>query len=271
MNRRRLSLQLTPLLDLLLIVIFAQHMEVLQGARMAEAEVQSQKASIVAELQQMQIAFEAHKAELEMSVAARQSATEQERQELHDRLESIRDQQQQAASAMADALRLPAELLEQVARLRADGKSDDAQRLQEASDRMGQLLKSRGREFLQFVIRFDEMQKHVSVWEIHLQDNGQALFTDGQQSHTISYETTDELSARVFQASKSLSEPRILVLLLLTYGDAQAGARRRAVDTMPILIEKLRRDAGNTRWYDFALMGYRPDGPIFQSGAAESP
>jgi hypothetical protein len=40
---------------------------------------------------------------------------------------------------------------------------------------------------------------------------------------------------------------------------------------MPLLIEKLRRDAGNTRWFDFSLMGFRPAGPLFSqsSGATE--
>lgn len=271
MSYRRLSLQLTPLLDLLLIVIFAQHMEVLQGARSADAEIQAERSAIETEKQRMVAVFEERKTQLEATHSDQKSANDRLREEYDNRFQSILNQHQQAASAMAAALNLPGELLEQVAKLRSENNPADAQRLEEASQRIAELLKSRGNEFLQLVVRYDEMQKHVSIWEIHLQDNGQALFTDGQQTHTISFETTDELSMRIYEASKTLTEPKILVLLLLTYGDAQAGHRRRATDTMPELVEKLRRDAGSTHWYDFALMGYRPAGPIFRNNAAATP
>ncbi|MFN9973032.1 MAG: hypothetical protein ACK58T_24410, partial [Phycisphaerae bacterium] len=58
-------------------------------------------------------------------------------------------------------------------------------------------------------------------------------------------------------------EPRTLVLIALTYGDTQAGQRRRATDAMPELIRMLRKDSGDIRWYDFSLMGYRPQGGLF--------
>jgi hypothetical protein len=33
---------------------------------------------------------------------------------------------------------------------------------------------------------------------------------------------------------------------------------------MQPLIEQLRKDAGNTRWFDFSLMGFRPQGPLLK-------
>ena len=43
---RRMTFQLTPLLDLLLIVIFAQYMEVQQKAESAQTEVEQQKTEL---------------------------------------------------------------------------------------------------------------------------------------------------------------------------------------------------------------------------------
>jgi hypothetical protein len=79
----------------------------------------------------------------------------------------------------------------------------------------------------------------------------------------LSFGTVEEFVSRAFEVSKAFTEPKPLVIILLTHGDTQAGQRRRAVDGMPLLVAKLRRDAGNTRWFDFSLMGFRPAGPLF--------
>ncbi len=270
MERRRIALQLTPLLDLLLIVIFAQHMEVIQDAQSAQQKVAAERMEIESEKDRLLQDHQQQKLRLESEYAELKSATEVTRKEYDLRFQSILDQQQKAGSALADALQLPGELIEQLSRLRADGQEADAARLQSASQRLRQILKSRGTEFLEFMVRFDEMQKHVSVWEVHLQANGKVLFTDGEQTHMVSFETESDFSSRLFEASKSFSAPRTLVLVLLTYGDAQAGVRRTATEGMPRLITLLRQDAANTRWFDFSLMGFRPQGPIFNQKSPAS-
>lgn len=263
-TRRRLALQLTPLLDLLLIVIFAQYMEVQQRAQSAEDELKARKD---------QLSERERNLEAEIAQRRQQLTSENDRlrTEYADRFESILDQQQRAGTTLAEALNLPGELVEQLAKLRSSGNTADAERLEQAAARVQSLMDSRGREFLQFVTRVDEMQKHVSVWEIHIRDNGQALLTDGQQQSIVGFSTSEEFASRLFESSKQLSEPRILVLVLLTYGDTQAGLRRRATDAMPDLIERLRKDAGMTRWYDFSLMGYRPQGPVFSTPSPTVP
>ena len=116
---------------------------------------------------------------------------------------------------------------------------------------------------LQFILRYDEMQKHVSVWEIHLQDNGQAVFSDGDEVQMVSFRSVEEFVSRAFLSSKAFTEPKPLVIILLTHGDTQAGLRRHATDAMPLLVRQLRQDSGNTRWFDFSVMGFRPAGPLF--------
>lgn len=259
-SRKRLTLQLTPLLDLLLIVIFAQYMEVQQNVRSAESELGVQRQQIAAERQQLADQAAAERSVQNAELSAQKSDLEQQREEYARRFQSILDQHQQAASVLADALQLPGQLMEQLAKLRSGGAAEDADRLEAAASRVRELLKSRGEQFMQVVIRFDEMQKHVSVWEIHLQENGQAVVSDGDQSQTISFESAEGFQTRVFEASKTFGDPRTLVLVMLTHGDTQAGLRRKATDAMPSLIEQLRKDAGNTRWYDFSLLGYRPQG-----------
>ena len=263
-ERRRLTFQLTPLLDLLLIVIFAQYMEVRQNAQSAEREIQQQELEVQQKEEELIARFNIRKKELEQGYADQVKGVDSLREEYDKRFQDILDQQQHAGSALAEALQLPGELVEQLTRLRSNGSTTDADKLQAAATRLRQAMEARGTEFIQYALRFDEMQKRVSVWEIHLEDNGQATITDGDQSQAIGFETESEFVSRTFEASKSFSDPKTLVLLFLSYGDTQAGYRRRATNAMPALIEQLRQDSGNTRWFDFSLLGFRPQGPVFR-------
>jgi len=259
--KRRITFQLTPLLDLLLIVIFAQYMEVQQTAESAEDDLAKQKTELVEQ-------FEARKSELEQKFAAANSDVTATRERYSEHYQSILQQHQQAGSALAEALNLPGTMLEQILRIRTDGNAADTENVQAAVQRMKQLLQTRGAEMLQFILKYDEMQKHVSVWELYLQDNGQAAFSDGEHQQVVSFATQKEFVSRAFEASKAFTEPRPLVIILLSYGDTQAGQLRRATDGMPELVQQLRQDSGNTRWFDFSLMGFRPTGPLFDDDAA---
>ncbi|MDG1893606.1 MAG: hypothetical protein P8J37_01730 [Fuerstiella sp.] len=257
---RRMTFQLTPLLDLLLIVIFAQYMEVQQKAESAQSEVEQQKAELDKQ-------YNLRWNELERQHAAESGDVTALRERYSAHYENMVKQHQQAGTVLAAAFNLPGRLMEEVLRLKTNGDVTDGRNLENAVKRIEELLPTRGAEMLRFILRYDEMQKHVSVWELHLRDNGQGVFSDGEQSQVLSFGTVEEFVSRAFEVSKAFTEPKPLVIILLTHGDTQAGQRRRAVDGMPLLIEKLRRDAGNTRWFDFSLMGFRPAGPLFNQSS----
>ena len=260
MARRRLTFQLTPLLDLLLIVIFAQYMEVRHTTNTARAELDQQRSALTEE-------FHQRRDELEARYSSQTGQLSATRERYSENYKSILKQHQQAGSALAKALNLPGAVMEQVLKLRTDGQGKDAEKLQTAAEQLSQLMPSRGEELFRFLLRYDEMEKHVSIWELHLQDNGQARFSDGERQRVIGFASVEEFVQRALEASKAFAEPRPLVIILLSYGDTQAGLRRRATDAMPLLVEQLRRDAGNTRWFDYSLMGFRPDGALFSPAA----
>ena len=268
MTARRLTFQLTPLLDLLLIVIFAQYMEVQQKAESAQLEIQEQKQQLAEQLdtqrEDLQKELAEQKAKLESQYAANQEDLTTTRKRYSEHYESILKQHQQAGTAIAEALNLPGSLIEQIVKLRESGSPDEADNLQAAVVRMQEMLKSRGAEMMEFILRYDEMQKHVSVWELYVQDNGQAVFSDGEHVQLVSYEGIEEFVSRSFEVSKGFTEPKPLVIILLSYGSPHAVQRQRATNGMPLLIERLRRDSGNTRWFDFSLMGYQAAGPVLE-------
>ena len=151
-TRRRLSLQLTPLLDLLLIVIFAQYMEVQQNTQASQRDLAQQRAELA-------------------------SASEQYQQ----RLASLQTVQDQAGDRLAAALDLPGSVLNQVTRWRQSEQPEDAERLRQAGARIQQQLAARGAELCGFVIRDDAMRKHVSFWELYCARKGPDGVGEGQQ------------------------------------------------------------------------------------------
>lgn len=254
-QKRRLAMQLTPLLDLLLIVMFSQYIE----NRHRTVAIQD---SITVREQ----ALDTRRQELENEVSEQKKSLQELAETYDDRFQSIISQHHQVGSILAESMNLPGNVMAEVLKLRTSGSPEDAERLQGATQRLQQLMQARGEEVFRFMLRVDEMQKHVTIWEIYVQENGQALITDSEQSFVTNFFASEaELASRLFELSKSFSEPKTLVIVLLTWGDAQAVARFRATDAMPPLMEQLRRDAGGTRWYDFSIVGYRAQGALFNS------
>ena len=253
LSKRRLTMQLTPLLDLLLIVMFSQYIE-------------NRNRSVAA-----QETLTAREKALEQEFAEKEASLAELGKAYDEKFRSIINQNHQVGSVLAESLNLPGNVMAEVLKLRTSGSADDAERLQDATQRLQTLMQARGEEIFKFMLQVDEMQKHVTVWEIHVQENGQAFITDSQQSFATDFSSDADLAARLFEFSKSFSEPKTLIVVLLTWSDAQAVARRRATDAMPLLMEQLRRDAGGTRWYDFSIVGYRAQGSLFNAAKPQTP
>lgn len=258
--RKQLTFQLTPLLDLLLIVIFAQYMEVQQTAESGESLIQAQQS-------ELENSYQQRRQQLESAHAADMNSLEASRARYAKQVQDIVDQHRRVGATLAETFNMPARMMEEALRLKTAGQTGDAKRMEMAVSRLKELLESRQSELLRFMIRYDEMQKHVSVWELHLLDSGQGLFTDGTLTRRLSFESPEEFATMCFEASKAFEEPRPLTLILMTYADTQAGFRRSAIDGLPIAVQRLRDGAGGTRWYDYSLMGFRPDGPLINSGS----
>lgn len=244
MTRRRLSLQLTPLLDLLLIVMFSQYIENRSRSAQAAEELRLEKAAVQEEL-------------------TRERAQLEDLRRNHEtQYRSLLQQHQNIGTLLNQTLDLPATALAEVLKLRNDNRPADADRLQQALTTLRSQLDQNPDALFRFFIRFDEMQKHVSLWEIHLQQNGKCRLQDGQQSLEVEFSSETELAEKLFEASKSLEDPHSLVLLLVTWGDAQLGAQQKTRRAVTLLRDLLKRDSENRQIYDYVVLGFRPTGPV---------
>jgi len=263
-SRRRLTLQLTPLLDLLLIIMFSQYMENKEKTLAVEEQLSAQQTAVESELARRKLA-------IEHQFAEDRKTLEELRQVYEERFRGLANQHTQIGALLADSLNLPEAALNEILRLRSANSPGDAERLIAATQSLQELMHARGDEVFRFLTQIDQMQKHVTIWEVHVQDNGQVLISDTEQSFTTDFSTEAEFSSRLFEASKSFAAPRTLVIILLSWGDAQGGSRQRATNGMPLLTEQLRRDAAGTRWYDFSILGFRAKGPITKPAGPQQP
>lgn len=271
LSRRRLTLQLTPLLDLLLIVMFIQYIENRNRSVAAEESFSSQRAELESLRSQLQLEAEERQATLEEQFAKQRQTVDELRRVYDDRFRSIIDQHHQIGTLLAETLNLPGATMAEILKLRTSGTPEDAQRLTDATEHLRELMNARGEEVFRFLVKVDEMQKHVSIWEVHVQDNGQAMISDGEQLFVSDFGSEADFSVRMFEASKSFADPKTQVIILLTWGDAQGGARRKAIDGMPLLTDQLRRDSAGIRWYDFSIVGFRVEGPILSPLKRQQP
>jgi hypothetical protein len=197
MHRRRLTFQLTPLLDLLLIVIFAQYMEMRQSASRVESEVQREANRMVASAVADREAMADQLAAVRNDYAERMRRAEQDREqfksELEIRLSDATEELQQAltqrkevADLLAALFQIPKETIEQV--LSQEDRSPEEKEQLRALYR--QLATERTNEAIKHLLTHRAMRKRVDVWEITVLPQGEILFQAGDQEFRFRFGRT---------------------------------------------------------------------------------
>lgn len=227
--RKRLALQLTPLLDLMLIVMFSQHLEYRQITAERQQQIEQQTEQLAQQQQQLA----------------------QQQQQLNDQRSSLARQYLSTAELLATLL----------SPTQQNELSQQLQNFPEVRNALQQQLSYSPDGAARFLTQASAMQKHVSIWEIHLLDSGRAEIRCDGLTESTDFDTPGEFADRLFLAAKRFPTPHSLVLVLLSWGDTQLGPRQAAEKGLPLLLEQLRRDASGIRWYDFAIPGYRPLAP----------
>jgi hypothetical protein len=230
-SRRRLTLQLTPLLDLMLIVMFSQHLAYKQQNASEQQALQQRQQTLTAQLQSR-----------ETELAQQQASLNNQYLETARLLSSLLSPTQNS------------QLAEQL------------ENFPEVRQTLQQQINTSPDGAARFLNRVSAMQKHVTIWEIHLLDSGRAELHANQLTESTDFDSPDEFAERLFLASKRIDPaPHSLTIVLLSWGDTQLRPRNNATKGIETLVQKLRTDAAGIRWYDFSVTGYRPDGSLTDS------
>ncbi len=251
---RRLTLQLTPLLDLLLIVMFAQYVEIRATAQKQTQEVQATQEQSQAQLDEA----------IRQLVALREKIRSLEDQVEEADLrasaaEKYRVQRDLIGEMVGDVFNIPEAALKQLlqqSRTTGPGPSNDD--LTQAQAKWKAIIGNPGPAIVDHLLTFGEMRKRVDIWELYIQDNGTTVLTVGPKKQSFRAENAAAFSSRLFDAYKALPEPKSMVMVMLSYGDAQFGIRKAALDGVPAALERIRTDIGNRSRFEYAVLGFRP-------------
>jgi hypothetical protein len=273
---RRLTFQLTPLLDLLLIVIFAQFMDVrdttteseqststqMTAAQESLAGTQDQLAKIIAEKNEAEAEREFLRKTLQ-ELKESTSGLEIERKSLEESLKRAHEQRDTVANLVADLFDLPDETINELIRTRTP---ENVRLTPEQVERLRQEFKSFAQqnpgESVRHLLTFEEMRKRCDIWEIYINDTGKTVFSGSGQSHTFRAETTEEFASELYERYKTLPQPKSLVIILLSYGDVKASVYEAAVDGLPLVAEKMRTDQSGRSRFEYAVLGFNPTPPV---------
>lgn len=251
---RRLMLQLTPLLDLLLIVMFAQYLEMQQVVKRQAAEMATSRDELKQQLDES----------IRQLVALRERMVALENEAAHaearaGEADRLRVQRDLIGELVADLFRVPEATVKQLLQQRrTNGPGPSVDDVSQAQARWRQAFGSSNDAVVDHLLTFGEMRKRIDVWELYLQENGTCVLTVGNRRQSFRAETTESFAGRFFEAYKVLPEPKSMVLVMVSYGDAQFRLRKAAVDGVALALERVRKDSGGRTRFEFATLGFRP-------------
>ncbi|MFN0054210.1 MAG: hypothetical protein ACKV0T_18700 [Planctomycetales bacterium] len=242
---RRLTFQLVSLFDLLIIIVFAQYFD-LQGRTNEQlAEAAQQREPGAAELQQEIDRL------LQEQESLRTDATQKQSQ-LRDDLQRAHADLQRLGDLVAELFDVPAEPLESLLRARS---GPEVERIRKS---LKELASNRTSAAVRQILTLDELEKRCDLWQIHIRDDGVVVFTFEEHTGRFRADTPARFANELFKQYKSLPQPKSLVLMLLSWGDAELRLRTAAIEGMETAAERLRSDTDRRSRFESAILGFIP-------------
>ena len=242
-----MTFQLTPLLDLLLIVIFAQFMDVRETSARSEKEFAEKEAALMARVEQ------------------ERTEVESRRQNLNRNFQDIVRQQQDTGEVLSRLFDISPAVVRAALQLRSPSRDDRDRHADEVTERLKQMSEQKKRSIVKEVLTYNELRKRCDVWELYVTENGTFRFGPEGRARDFRAESSAEFSQNLFEEYKTLPEPRTLVVILFSYGDTQARYYQLAIDGIPDAVDRMRQDRGLRSWFEFAILGFSPRGPVLRT------
>lgn len=270
---RRLTFQLTPLLDLFLIVIFAQYLEMQDSTVKAEARIKQEAnqtiQSLQEELQKEQDQLNAARKDLAAATlrsAQIESQLEERENEWKNRLKEVLEQQDDTGDLISELFQVPDDILnEAINQTVQESPKRSDEEIERLKETFQELARKRGRETIVHLLTFEEMRKRMDLWEVFIEEDGQVQLNAGKEKFDFRASTEKEFSDKLFSCYKSMQEPKSLVIILLSYGNARSGIRRAAINGLPLASERMQKDSLGRSRFDYAVLGYYPKPQLDQN------
>ncbi len=282
-RRQRLSLQLTPLLDLLLIVLFAQYMDVrdqetvrdqgllaqsqrLELAEQQLADLQPQVAQLD-ELRRQSSTLSQQFAIVESQLGESRIENEQlslQNAILNEDLARIESQQEVLGELMSRLFQVSPDQVDAVLDPnRVPPLSESPSELQQLRQEFAAMAQQSPARTIMHLLTYHEIRKWCDVWELRVDRNFFTLTAGDEVFRRRLPVTADNLldsaaaQQDVFDVMKSLGAPKELVVILVTFDrscliDTETQIRR----FMPDLVSQYRSNIPGDKQVHYADFGH---------------
>lgn len=272
-TRRKFTLQLAPLLDLLFIVLFAQYIDLQEATRREiaqetqrrhDAELSQVEAgklrtdalSQLAELNQKVEQFEIDKRRLTRELELSRAETQKEGM-AREELEKLAAKDRTAIGQLVQGvLRINQEsILEAI----AGAPAGDRQRLRTSFEEMSSKSAA---AVIHHLRATDELKKRADLWEVYIGDDNTVRVTIVGEimAEHLQVISPDQLANAVAEVARQRGEPKSLVIILLSWSNADRRTRDLARQALDDVVTVLKADWPGKR-IEVAPLGYTPVPP----------
>ena len=275
MTARRLTFQLTPLLDLLLIVIFAQFMDVRDTTEHQEQTSSEQARRLAAdrdgtasELAALQTEYSLLENQLD---ASRQKLAQAELKVqslavrsfvMQEELDRVSAERKAIAGLYSRLFNLPDDVVQQL--FAGENRRLSAADIEKLLNRFQSLADQSPGQSVRHLLTVDEMWKRCDVWNLHIKPSGLTVLQIAGKSHQFEAATAQEFEEELYDVYTQVSAHKTLVILLLSYGNIDANVYEAAVDGLPRAVERMRSDSGGRSRFESAVIGFSAAPPPLQ-------
>jgi myosin heavy subunit len=271
---RKLTFQLTPLLDLLLIVIFAQYMEVQDTtehrANESTAQLTETQTTLSATEQQLQQAMQAHDRSVDELEVARERFAKLESESrkssdefasnklaLEKSLDQARQQRDLVGKLSVELFQLPEQSVRDVIRERMrDEPFLSEQEIEQLLEQYQEMSQQRGSQMVKHLLTYEELRKRCDIWQVYVAGNGKASFTANDQTSEFRSGSPDDFAIKMFARYKALPQPKSLVIILLSHGNLSLERYDSVTIGLTMATERMRTDSNGRTRFEYANLGY---------------
>jgi hypothetical protein len=272
-TRRRFTLQLTPLLDLLFIVLYAQYIDLQQATRreIEQATAQREQAQ-VAKHEADKLRTDALERLNDLNHKLEQADIEKRR--LARELELARAETEKESQARGDLEKLATrdrqaigQMVQNLLRINQDAILEalqgatpvDQQKLRVEFE---EIKNTSAAGIIHHLRATVELKKRADLWEVYIDDNNSVRLTlvGNVVAENVQVAEPDQLTNTLAEAARQRGEPKSLVVVLLSWSNADRRTRdtvRKAVDN---LVTVMKAEWPGKR-IEVAPLGYTPVPP----------
>lgn len=279
-SKKRLTFQLTPLLDLLLIVIFAQYMEVQQTSAQSEKEIARRAAEQTESAKKAKEEAERRFDELKNQRQNLQAELEVQLTDLTKEMQRVLDQRKDLAQLVARLFQIPKDVLDRA--LAGDGRTP--QEREQIRQMVNELADKHQTDVIKHLLTHQAMRKRVDVWTLFITSEGFAELKVGEETKSFlvreplsqseakrlsklpprqrfletqqaENEAAEKFSQELFNAYQTLPQPKSIVVLVVSWNEnLPRYFREPARDGLELTLRLFNTKEGRTQFIP-AILG----------------